>query len=185
MLLWNHQIEGVILIKKRAVEHKEATILEIQQELSKSPAARYYHRLHLVLLVVNGMPAREVAALYNESSSTLNHWTKKVLEEGSSALQDEVRSGRPSRLNEEQLQQLCKLLEQSPEDFGYDQVSWDGLVLSQYIQDHYAITLQVRQCQRLMRQLGFTLQRPQSFPKGSSPDKESFKKNGRNSDVLS
>jgi transposase len=165
-------------MNKRKINNRESIILNIQNELSSNADAKYFHRLDLVLLAVNGMPVKEIAALYNESPTTISYWTKKAVEKGVKSLKEGFHTGRKPRLNEKQLEQLESDLCKSPENFGYDMVTWDGIVLSKHISDHYNVNLQVRQCQRIIRKLGFTLQRPQSIPNGSSKEeRDAFKKN--------
>jgi len=49
--------------------------------------------------------------------------------------------------------------------------------LSHHLQEHYAISLSVRQCQRLFHKLGFTLQRPRRQARESDPLQQgAFKK---------
>ncbi|HBH25252.1 MAG TPA: hypothetical protein DDY13_17765 [Cytophagales bacterium] len=45
------------------------------------------------------------------------------------------------------------------------------------MQQTFQIELKVRQCQRLMKKLGFTLQKPRAVPAPGDPDaKEAFRK---------
>jgi len=162
----------------RKIPNKGSIILAIQNALSDTEEAKYYHRLDLVMLVVNGMSVKEIAALYNESPTTISYWAKKVVKQGVDSLKSGEHTGRRSRLSVEQLRQLDEDLQRTPFDFGYDLNIWDGLVLSRHLSDHYAVDIQVRQCQRIIRQLGYTLQRPQTKPYGSNPEaQEVFKKN--------
>lgn len=162
----------------RKIPNKDSIILSIQNALGASEEAKYYHRLDLVMLAINGMNVKEIAALYNESPTTISYWTKKVVEKGVDSLKSGEHTGRKPRLSIEQLRQLDEDLQRTPSDFGYDLNLWDGPVLSKYLSDHYAVDIQVRQCQRILRQLGYTLQRPQTKPYGSNPDaQEEFKKN--------
>lgn len=162
----------------RKIPNKDSIILFIQNALNASEEAKYYHRLDLVMLSVNGMPIRKIAALYNESPTTINYWTKKVVEQGVDSLKSGEHTGRKPKLTDDQLRQLDENLHRTPSDFGYDINLWDGLVLSRHLSDHYAVDMQVRQCQRIMRKLSYTLQRPQTKPYGSKPEaQEEFKKN--------
>lgn len=162
----------------RKIINKNELILAIQNSLNSSEDAKYYHRLDLVLLAVNGMPVKEIAALYNESPTTISYWTKKAVEQGVESLRSGEHTGRKPRLSGEQLQQLDEDLQKFPADFGYESNLWDGLVLSQHLADHYSVDIQVRQCQRIIRQLGYSLQRPQTKPSGGSvEEQEEFKKN--------
>lgn len=165
-------------MKVRKIENKEAIIYDICRALSSSEDAKFYHRLDLVLLAINGMPIKDIAALYDEPVKTISTWTKKVIEDGADSLRSGYHPGRPPRLTETMRKQLDADLQKSPEDFGYDFNNWDGLVLSRHLQDHYNVSLQVRQCQRIMHQLGYTLQRPQTKPYGGNPEEQAeFKKN--------
>jgi transposase len=162
----------------RKIPDKDSIILAIQNALNHSEEAKYYHRLDLVMLAINGMPVKEIAALYNESPKTISYWTKKVIEQGVEALKSGEHTGRTPRLTTNQMDQLDQDLQKAPSDFGYEMNQWDGLVLSRHLADHYDINIQVRQCQRIMRQLGYTLQRPQTKPYGSNPEaQDAFKKN--------
>ena len=157
-------------MNKRVIENKDSIILAIQNAINTSEEAKYYHRLDLVMLAVNGMPVKEIAALFNESPTTISYWTKKVVEQGVESLKSGKHPGRNSRLSDEMLAQVGLDLQKTPTEFGYDLNLWDGLVLSKHLSDHYSIGIQVRQCQRILRQLGYTLQRPQTKPSGSSPE---------------
>lgn len=161
----------------RKIANKDSVILAIQNALNDSEDAKYSHRLDLVLLAVSGMPVKEIALLYNEPKNTIHSWINKVEKQGVEALKSGSHPGRPSRVSDEALAQLDLDLQKSPAEFGYDLNLWDGLLLSQHLSDHYSISLQVRQCQRLLRKLGYTLQRPQTKPSGSNPElQEAFKK---------
>lgn len=161
----------------RKIPDKNNLILAIHNALNANKDAKYYHRLDLVLLAVNGMPVKEIAALYNESPTTISYWTKKVVEQGVESLRSGEHTGRKPRLSEEQLRQLDDDLQKTPADFGYEFNLWDGLILSRHLADHYDVDIKVRQCQRIIRQLGYTLQRPQTKPSGGDPiAQEGFKK---------
>ncbi|MFZ2258530.1 MAG: helix-turn-helix domain-containing protein [Clostridiaceae bacterium] len=157
-------------MNKRVIENKDSIILAIQNAINTSEEAKYYHRLDLVMLAVNGMPVKEIATLFNESPTTISYWTKKVVEQGVESLKSGKHPGRNSRLSDEMLAQVGLDLQKTPTEFGYDLNLWDGLVLSKHLSDHYSNGIQVRQCQRILRQLGYTLQRPQTKPSGSSPE---------------
>jgi transposase len=154
------------LMNYRKIANKDSIILAIQNALSSSKEAKYYHRLDLVMLAVNGMPVKQIASLYNESPTTISYWTKKVIEQGVESLK------------EGNLKQLDIDMQKPPSDFGYDLNLWDGLLVSKHLSEHYNVDIKVRQCQRIIRQLGYTLQRPQTKPYGSTPEaQEEFKKN--------
>ena len=75
-------------------------------------------------------------------------------------------------MTEEQKAEIRAIVEEdNPKKYG--QNVWDGPYLSAYIKRTYAIKLSVRQCQRLLHSLGFSLVRPQTFPsKGGENEQE-------------
>ncbi len=59
-----------------------------------------------------------------------------------------------------------------PRELGHDFSNWDGKSVSYHIKQKFSLELSVRQAQRLLHELGFTLQRPRyAFPK-ADPEKQ-------------
>ena len=83
----------------------------------------------------------------------------------------------------DQKEQIRVILEEdAPKKYGHN--VWDGPSLSAYVEKTYAVKLSVRQCQRLLHSLGFSLVRPQTFPsKGEQNEQErmEYKKAQRDS----
>lgn len=164
-------------MSKVDAETKATLIVNIKKEIKKSPDGKYFYRLCVVLLCMNGSKVSEVSKLFDEKVGTINYWIREVVSGGVAALKNEEIPGRPSRLIFSQKQQIDIALSQSPMDYGYKDVLWDGNLLSDYIKETFDITLATRQCQRLIRELGYTMQRPRIFPNGSNSEaREEFKK---------
>lgn len=153
-------------------------IAAIQDEIRRSDEARYDHRLHAVLLVAQGMTCPEVAARLGDSVRAVQTWVHRFEEEGFAGLAEADRPGRPSRLNEKQLKVIERVLRASPREAGMDVNLLDGKTLSAFIKKRFGVSLQVRQCQRLFRQLGFRLRKPRPMIAHADPlVQEGFKKN--------
>jgi transposase len=75
-------------------------------------------------------------------------------------LSEGERSGRPRRLNEEQLRRIEAALRDSPSKFDLPTEMWDGPTLSEFLRRELGVNLKVREWQRLFRQLGFRLSKP-------------------------
>ena len=165
-------------MKKLQIAEADLVILGLQDEIRRSRDSRYDHRLHAVLLVAQGMSCPQVGRLLGDAPRTVEYWVHRFEEEGLSGLVDLERSGRPSRLNDEQYREIGEVLRQSPLDVGLDTNLWDGKTLSKFIESRYGISLGVRQCQRLFRQLGFRLRKPRPVIARADPEQqEEFKKN--------
>ena len=165
-------------MKKLSISDAELMVLALQDEIRRSGEARYDHRLHAILLVAQGMSCRKVASLLGDSARTVQYWVCRFEEEGLSGLVDDERSGRPRRINQEQLDRIAQVLRDSPSQAGMSANLWDGKTLSAYILKEWDIVLGVRQCQRLFRQLGFRFRKPRPVIAHADPEEQQrFKKN--------
>jgi transposase len=156
----------------RRLEIKETDIMQIavQQEIMRSEESRYDHRLHGVLLICNGFSSNEVAELFGHSPRTVQYWIRRFEESGFAGLEETPRPGRPSRIEEAVLEEISTQLRCNPRELGYAQNLWDGKLLSYHLKEKFGISLGVRQCQRLFRQLGFRRRKPRPLIAKSDPE---------------
>lgn len=157
---------------------------QIYEYLHNSDDAKYIHRLHGILLLLNneGNNCSSVASLFKNSPRSLSNWVHQINKSGSiEVLKDKPRSGRNPKLNDCQLGHIRTILQLHPSDVNITANIWDGKSLSFYIKREFGVDLQVRQCQRLFRKLGFSLKRARPIvAKGNPEKKEQAKKTFRN-----
>ena len=171
----------MLSVKRITIPDAETFVAAIQDEVSRTREGRYFHRLHVVLYVLHGASSYEAARPYGHSPRTIEYWVHRLVSHGLAGLWEGDRPGRPSRLSPPEQQRLRNEIRRSPRELGYDQNLWDGLLLSHHLEEHYAISLSVRQCQRLFHKLGFTLQRPRRQAGEADPlQQEAFKKTSAN-----
>src|ERR1035437_7949258 len=132
---------GVAVMRKLEISDTEVMGIAIRQEIERNDESRYDHRLHGVLLVANGMSARQVALWLSESERTVQRWVNRFEEIGFAGLQEGERSGRPSRLTDTQWRSLERDLRRSPREFGFAQTLWDGKLLTEHSRQSYRIVL--------------------------------------------
>src|SRR6202040_4378871 len=101
MDLWFHR-----RMKPLAIADSPTIILGLQDEIRRSEESRYDHRLHGVLLVAHGMNCCQVADLLGDAPRTVAYWAERFEEQGLAGLQEGWRSGRPSKLNADQVADL-------------------------------------------------------------------------------
>ena len=157
-------------MKALTIADSESIILGLQNEIRRSEESRYDHRLHGVLLVAQGLTCPEVAALLGGAARTVEYWVRAFEERGLAGLLEGERPGRPKRLNEKQMQAVDRALRKAPQEMGVSGNIWDGKTLSAWMKRKYGITLGVRQCQRLFRQLGFRLRKPRPALAHANPE---------------
>jgi transposase len=148
-------------------------ILALQDEIRRSSDARYDHRLHAVLLIAQGLSAPNAARLLGDSPRTVEYWVERFERDGLGGLIDGDREGRPSRLSQDQLDEIGRVLRSPPASVGLTGHLWDGKTLSRYITVKFHINLGVRQCQRLFRTLDFRLRKPRPFIAKADPKVQS------------
>jgi transposase len=164
-------------VRRTSIPDADVFKAAIQDEISRTPEGRYFHRLHAVLHVLDGASSSDAAHLYGDSPRAVEYWVQRLTSKGLSGLLDGNHPGRPTRLSVNELADLRKDISRNPRELGYDQNLWDGLLLSHHLSQKYSISLGIRQCQRLFHQLGFSLQRPRrKASEADGPRQEAFKK---------
>lgn len=164
-------------MRKLLVPDAKTVVLALQDEIRRSGDSRYDHRLHGILLVAQGMSGRRVAELLGDAPRTVAYWVRRFEEDGLAGLAEGERPGRPRRLGDDQLAEIDAALRRAPRDFGLAGNLWDGKTLGEFIHQQWSVTLGVRQCQRLFRQLGFRLRKPRPAIARADPEEQArFKK---------
>jgi transposase len=166
-------------MKPLTIFDADMIVLGLQDEIRRSQESRYDHRLHGVLLVAQGMTCPEVARLLGDAPRTVERWVHHFEQDGLAGLAEGERVGRPPRLNEAQLEEVQRVLRDSPEAAGLAGNLWDGRTLSAYLEQRYEIALGVRQCQRLFREFGFRLRKPRGVVAKADPQLQAAHKKTR------
>lgn len=157
---------------------------EIKEELRRSEESRYFHRLHALFLVARGMTCPEVAELLGDAPRSVENWVRQFEADGLAGLHDE-RRGRPGQLRAEQMAELESALRSIPKSLHDDRNFLDGKTLASWIEIQYGVRTSVRQCQRLLVQMGFrSLASESSFePSAKQPHSTSQRPRKRKSGI--
>jgi transposase len=167
-------------MERLTVSDAETMVLGLQDEIRRSEESRYDHRLHGALLVAQGMSCLEVSHLLGDAPRTVQYWIRRFEEQGLAGLSEGERSGRPPRLSEDQLAQVGDALRQSPQALGVEGGIWDGNGLAYFLKKQFNVSLGVRQCQNMFRQLGFRLRKPRPLIAQADPaQQKAYKKTPR------
>lgn len=136
---------------KGKTENSVALRDALKEQQKHSSEMRFLHRLHCVLLVSRGHRSVEVAGWFGDDPSSVARWVRHYKEFGLQGLNDDHRSGRPAKLDIDQMSSLEQDLRQEPRTLGYDEHVWNGKLIKAHIQGRFSVELSVRQCQRLLR----------------------------------
>jgi len=164
-------------MKRIIIPNAETYLATIQDAISQTRDIRYFHRLEVVRYILQNHSPCEAAQVFNHSPRSIYNWLHRLVGQGLSGLQDTPQPGRPPRLSQTDREQLRQDLGQTPQDLGYGQNLWDGVLLSHHLAQKYSVTLGVRRCQSLFHELGLSLQRPrQQAVEANRSQQEVFKK---------
>lgn len=133
-------------------------------------------RLYAVYQVSLGQSSRSLEELYNTSFKQITNWVHRFEKEGIEGLRDKKGRGRTSRLSETQRNRIRRLLSESPEDYGYNNATWTGPMLIEWIKNEMGVTYQKAQIYNILKSLGYSYQRGKgAFPEADKQQQEVFK----------
>ena len=169
-------------MKTLTLDHSEMTRQSLLAQADAIPGAWIGIRIAALLLWLSGWKSPAISELFGVSRWAVCQWLGLANAHGLSSVQSRPAPGRKPRLTAAALQQLALALQESPEKFGLQRTRWDGVLVVEYLRRFHQVELQVRQAQRYVRRLGFTLQMPiyrclQAKKKGVAQFQRVVKKN--------
>jgi transposase len=150
-----------------SISDPETVVIDLQDEIRRSADSRYYHRLHGVLLVAQGLNCCQAADLLGDAPRTVAYWVERYEEKGLAGLQEESRSGRPKKLNADQIADLQRVVRSQPSEMGFAGNLWDGKTMAAYLREQHGVELCARQCRRLLGQWKLRSSKPRPLIAGS------------------
>ena len=111
-------------------------------------------------LLRKGVSQADVSRIAGVSRQSVSRWGSKLGEEGLRGLRRASRAGRNPRLDGKQLGQLARLLQAGPEAAGFPTGLWTLPRIVQLIEQRFGVEYGTTRVWQLLRQLGFTPQRP-------------------------
>jgi len=147
-------------MKRIPIINSEITEESLRAELKKTKAARKSLRILGLLRILEGKQIKEMVSFFGLNRTTATNWIKNVNEKGLAGLEEDSGRGVKSRLNVEQKEQLKNDLQKTPQDFGFNQVLWTGKIIREHIKRKFKVIYQETNVYLILKDLGFTLQRP-------------------------
>ena len=117
-------------------------------------------RLEAARLLKKGIHEAEVARRVGVHRQSVNRWARQLEEEGIRGLKKAGRAGRKPRLTESDRLKIEEGLKRGPESLGYDTPLWTAWLVADLIERECGIRYSVGHVWWLLRQLGWSCQRP-------------------------
>lgn len=122
-------------------------------------------RLLALIQIAKGKSSRELEDIFDRSHSRFCVWVNNFNENGIEGLRDKSGRGRISRLGKSELDELRDVvLNKSPEEYGYNTATWNGLLLIDFIENKYHISYKKANIYVILKQkLGLSFQKGKGF----------------------
>jgi transposase len=164
-------------MKALTITNKSLTRGALLEMAEKTPGAWMGIRIAALLLLLEGWKSSQIARLFGLTRWSVVRWIQRANEKGLSGVAEKRQPGRPCRIDEQIQKALEKDLEKSPRALGLKRNRWDGVVVVEYLQRIHGIGLKVRQAQRWIRRLGFSLRQPiYRYAQATTEGVEEFRK---------
>lgn len=153
------------------------TTEELESILRSNSDYEFGIRLMACIQVSKGMSSRKLQKFYYKSHSRYCEWVKRLNRDGIEGLKVKSKPGRPPQLDKSDIAAVKNvLLNNSPEDFGYNSATWTGPMIIDYIANHYKIKYKKANIYVLMKEkMGLSYQKGRGFyPEADESKREEF-----------
>ena len=117
-------------------------------------------RLRAARLLQQGVHQSEVARRVGAHRQSVSRWAQQLEAAGLSGLRKAGRAGRKPRLRVEDLNKIERGLKRGPEALGYETGLWTAWRVAHLIEEECGVHYHASQAWRILRQLGWSCQRP-------------------------
>ncbi len=118
-------------------------------------------RMQGVKMVRSGMPASDVARHFDVSVRAVFKWVAAFYDGGQNALLAREGAGRPPKVSPDQLRWIADTVrDRTPDQLKFEFGLWTLRLIGSLIERQFQMTLSLPTLGKVMRQLGFTAQRP-------------------------
>jgi transposase len=111
-------------------------------------------------LLEKGYSQSEVARRVGAHRQSVSQWARQLEQGGRRALKKAGRAGRKPRLRPEDLRRIEGGLKRGPEALGYETGLWTSWRVAHLIEQECGVKYHPSQAWRILRQLGWSCQRP-------------------------
>jgi len=132
-----------------------------KKEAEASGEYRVAKRIHAALLNDDGRSSGEIATILQAPRSKVSQWLSHYETFGQEALLEGHRCGRPAGLTAPQHLALGDLIDSGPLAYGFSSGVWSAPMIGRVIAEEFGVQYTARHVRRLLRGIGFSVQRPQ------------------------
>jgi transposase len=137
------------------------------QSLHNSLPESYRQRIEIMLLADQGKTQTDICQTLGCCAATARHWTH-IARTGMAHQWQDCPIGRPKAVNDQYLERLKQLVNNSPREHGYAFRRWTANWLAKHLTKEFGIEVSDRHLKRLLKDMGLS-----TIPKPSNAEQSS------------
>jgi putative transposase len=140
----------------------EEELKAVKSAMDAEKKARVFKRYQALYLFLSGKTCREVAEIVGVTKDTVSNIHQTYRWEGLRGIPDKPKSGRPSRLCEEQRAALKEvILSKVPSEVGFPaEFNWTAGLIAKYIKQKFGFDYSIRGVTGMLDRMGLSYTRP-------------------------
>jgi len=150
---------------------------ELRAAAARMQNGAVVRRLLAIALVLEGHSREAAAQLNGMDRQTLRDWVLRYNAQGVAGLRSRCSPGRPSALNQAQMEELRTMVLEGPDPERNKVIRWRCADLQAEIASRWSVSVTERTVGKMLRRLRMTRLQPRPFhPKKDAAAQETFKK---------
>jgi transposase len=146
----------------RGINITISKLLKLRRQAQQDKEPRVVLRIQGILMSLAGHTTGEISDLLKVHRSTVPLWIEHWNQYGAEGLWEGHRSGRPRRLNTQEREKLCDILDSGPVAYGLETGIWTSPLVRHVIAAEFGQDYHAGQVRKLLKELGYSVQRPTS-----------------------
>lgn len=147
-------------------------LVKLRKAANGDQALRVALRIQAIILSIEGYTTGEIARLLKVDRTTVPIWINNWNKYKEGGLLEGHRSGRCARLEEEELERLGDIIESGPAAYGFNSGVWTSTIITHVIEDEFEVSYHPGHVRKLLKEIGFSVQRPTIKLINGDPDKK-------------
>jgi transposase len=160
------------MLKQIKINEKWGTYDFVAGLYKTEPNARIKIRLLAVKLAYEGKKSEDIGEIILESGSTVRAHLNRYNARGYDGLKDLAHPVPDEIMNEAEMVEIDKALQQSPRTIGIENSNWTGPLLKNWISQRFGKTVSRTTSYNILNRLGYSKTRPKRKSRKADPDKE-------------
>lgn len=147
-------------------------LLQQRKEAHRDKQPRVALRIQAIILSLQKHSSVEIANLLKIHRTRVHAWIVNWNEYRQEGLLEGFRSGRPTRLSPSDKEALYDIVDSGTVAYGYDSGIWTSPMVAQVIQEQFEVHYHPGHVRKLLKKLGFSVQRPTKELARADPKKK-------------